>query len=122
MGAPSTSTVSNSPLNPQLNSSTPDSLADEIQSIDFRNSFNINASEFVPTKPSLSVAASEFVPGQFDSVDPGENSESQMEAGDTGEAEAGAGEPEQQHPSVTLLYDAMYQLTLEPGRSGGNIL
>ena len=43
-----------------------------------------------------------FVPGQFDS--PNEKMEEVEE------------EKEVQHPSVTLLYDAMYQLTLEPGR------
>merc|ERR1719454_734878 len=58
--------------------------------------------EFVPKNSSeLSAAASVFVPGQFDS--PRETKEEKEEE-------------ESQHPSVTLLYDAMYQLTLEPGR------
>ena len=62
--------------------------------------------EFVPTSSTLSIAASEFVPGQFDSpADPGDPDDK------------GAGEAQQeQHPSVSLLYEAMYQLTLEPGR------
>ena len=55
------------------------------------------------TSSGLSASASVFVPGQFDSP-----SEVEMEE----EKE----ERETQHPSVTLLYDAMYQLTLEPGR------
>ena len=42
-----------------------------------------------------------FVPGQFDA--PSETKEAEKEE-------------ESQHPSITLLYDAMYQLTLEPGR------
>jgi len=87
-------------------------LAEQIQSIDLKNSFNINAHEFVPGKTSLSAAASEFVPGQFDT--PGEGAPAEVKE-EGGEAEAEA-ETEQQHPSVTLLYDAMYQLTLEPGR------
>lgn len=41
----------------------------------------------------LSASASEFVPGQFD-----------MEEG------------EGQHPSLGILYEAMVQLTVEPGR------
>ena len=53
------------------------------------------------TSSELSAAASVFVPGQFDP--PSEKTE---------EVE----EEVAQHPSVTLLYDAMYQLTLEPGR------
>ena len=85
-------------------------MAEQIQSIDLKNSFNINAHEFVPGKTSLSAAASEFVPGQFDTPGEGGPAEDKEEGG---EAEA---ETEQQHPSVTLLYDAMYQLTLEPGR------
>ena len=95
------------PAAPAAATSSPDHLAAQIQSMDLRNSFNINAHEFVPGKTSLSAAASEFVPGQFDT--PGEGEE--KEEGGGGEAET-----EQQHPSVTLLYDAMYQLTLEPGR------
>merc|ERR550525_1742235 len=58
--------------------------------------------EFVPkTSSELSASASVFVPGQFDSPS---------------EVEEEKEERETQHPSVTLLYDAMYQLTLEPGR------
>ena len=105
------------PSAPQVNGATPDSLADDIQSIDLKNSFNINASVFVPVKPSLSVAASEFVPGQFDS--PGDPGDKEMTSDDVTKMEDGeekAAEEEEQHPSVTLLYDAMYQLTLEPGR------
>ena len=63
------------------------------------------------------MAASEFVPGQFDSPgDPGDRTELTSDDGAKMEAgEAKAGEAEQ-HPSVILLYDAMYQLTMEPGR------
>ena len=106
IGAPSASSVTTQ--------STPDSLADDIQSIDLKNSFNINASVFVPVKASLSVAASEFVPGQFDSTEPGDKAE--LSAEDKMEGEEVKEEAVEQHPSVTLLYDAMYQLTLEPGR------
>jgi len=73
-----------------------DSLATQIGNIDLKNPFNINAEEFVPTFATLSASADEFVPGQFD-----------ME-----ETEADLG----QHPSLSILYEAMYQLTLEPGR------
>merc|ERR1719310_1315401 len=67
--------------------------------MEIKNAFNINADEFVPSKLGrLSVSASEFVPGQYESA-----REEQSE--DSG-----------QHPSVTILYDSMYQLTLEPGR------
>jgi len=74
-----------------------DSLATQISNIELEKSFNINANEFVPKlEPGLSVAAVEFVPGQFTSEeDP---------------------EEQNQHPSVAILYEAMYQLTLEPGR------
>jgi len=92
-----------------------DSLAEDIQSIDLKNSFNINASVFVPVKPTLSVAASEFVPGQFDS-DSGDKTEPTSGDGTKMEAEEAKADEEEQHPSVTLLYDSMYQLTLEPGR------
>jgi len=79
-----------------------DHLVGQIQNLDIKNSFNINANEFVPKfGPRLSVSASEFVPGQYE---PAKEEESD-----------GGGEPGQ-HPSVTILYDAMYQLTLEPGR------
>ena len=57
---------------------------------------NVNNSR---TSSELSASASVFVPGQFDSPD--EKAEEE-------------GEPQSQ--SVSLLYDAMYQLTLEPGR------
>ena len=70
---------------------------------------------FVPVKPTLSVAASEFVPGQFDS-DSGDKTELTSGDGTKMEAEEAKAEEEQQHPSVTLLYDSMYQLTMEPGR------
>ena len=63
----------------------------------------------MPVKPSLSAAASEFVPGQFDSP-----AETDKNDGDTGDG--AEDEDKRQHPSVTLLYDSMYQLTLEPGR------
>jgi len=88
-------------------SSAADALASDLENIDLKNSFNINATEFVPIKLSLSAAASEFVPGQFDSPEGDKND------GDTGDGET---DPPSQHPSITLLYDAMYQLTLEPGR------
>lgn len=73
-----------------------DSLAAQIGNIDLKNSFNINAQEFVPTFGTLSASADEFVPGQFD-----------ME-----ESDADSG----QHASLSILYEAMYQLTVEPGR------
>ena len=71
-----------------------------MQDIRFTIVLIYNQLSFPRTSSELSAAASVFVPGQFDS--PTETKE--------GEAE------ESQHPSVTLLYDAMYQLTLEPGR------
>ena len=90
---------------PTTTTPSADNLAEQMENIDLKNSFNINASVFVPTKASLSVAANEFVPGQFDG--PSEKSEGSSEADN---------KDSQQHPSVTLLYDAMFQLTLEPGR------
>jgi len=76
-----------------------ESLVGQVQNMEIKNAFNINADEFVPSKLGrLSVSASEFVPGQYESA-----REEQSE--DSG-----------QHPSVTILYDSMYQLTLEPGR------
>jgi len=79
-----------------------DSLVSQVHNLDLKNPFNINASEFVPTKvgTGLSVSASEFVPGQYESAK--EDTKEDSEPG--------------QHPSVTILYEAMYQLTLEPGR------
>jgi len=63
--------------------------------IDDSGQFNINACEFVPkTTPSFNIAADEFVP-YTEHTEPAE--------------------PETE-PSVQILYDAMYQLTLEPGR------
>jgi len=77
--------------------STPDALAQQIQNIDLKKSFNINAQEFVPTGgPTLSASANEFVPGQFET--------DAME------------EEEHQHASLVILYEAMVQLTVEPGR------
>ena len=52
--------------------------------------------------PRLSVSASEFVPGQYEPAKE--------------ETTGGSGGEPGQHPSVTILYEAMYQLTLEPGR------
>jgi len=76
---------------------TPEALAQQIQNIDLKKSFNINAQEFVPTgAPTLSASANEFVPGQFET--------DAME------------EEEQQHASLGILYEAMVQLTVEPGR------
>merc|ERR1719209_46223 len=81
---------------------TAESLTSQIQNLDIKNSFNINAHEFIPkAAPALSAVAKEFVPGQYDPP------EEKMEE------EAGKDE---QPASVTLLYAAMYQLTLEPGR------
>jgi len=83
--------------------SSADNLVGQIQNLDIKNSFNIDANEFVPKfGPRLSVSASEFVPGQY------EPAKEETTGG-------GGGEPGQ-HPSVTILYEAMYQLTLEPGR------
>lgn len=83
-------------------SPSPDAVANQLSSLDIKNSFNVEASEFVPKfeggPGSLSVSAAEFVPGQY------------SDSGGDGE---GSG---QAHPSVGILYDAMYQLTLEPGR------
>ena len=104
-GAPFGNTEQRRELRRPLGAPAPvssDSLAEQLENIDLKNSFNINASEFVPTK-SLSVAASEFVPGQFDAADKTEENNEKSDE-------------KEQHASVTLLYDAMYQLTLEPGR------
>merc|ERR1719365_215588 len=87
IGAPAPS------VTPTPSSSAADALASELENIDLKNSFNINATEFVP--------------GQFDSPEGDKND------GDTGDGDL---DPPTQHPSITLLYDAMYQLTLEPGR------
>ena len=63
--------------------------------------FPVFYTNYSRTSSELSAAASVFVPGQFDP--PSEKTEK-------------VEEEVTQHPSVTLLYDAMYQLTLEPGR------
>eukprot|EP00092_Neocalanus_flemingeri_P029730 GFUD01032278.1.p1 GENE.GFUD01032278.1~~GFUD01032278.1.p1 ORF type:complete len:408 (+),score=104.57 GFUD01032278.1:35-1258(+) len=102
-GAPFGNSEHRKELRRPIGAPTADSLIGQVQNMDLKNSFNINANEFVPTKfgPRLSVSASEFVPGQYDPV---------KEGGKGGPDEPG------QHPSVTILYEAMYQLTLEPGR------
>jgi len=101
-GAPFGNSEQRKELRRPIGAPAVDSLVGQVQNLDLKNPFNINANEFVPTKfgTGLSVSASEFVPGQYESAK--EESKEPEEPG--------------QHPSVTILYEAMYQLTLEPGR------
>lgn len=102
-GAPFGNSEQRKELRRPIGAPAVESLVGQVQNLDLKNPFNINANEFVPTKfaPRLSVSASEFVPGQYESAK---------------EVSKGVGEEPGQHPSVTILYEAMYQLTLEPGR------
>ena len=75
-----------------------DSLETQIRNIDLQYPLNINASEFVSSFKAPSTSRDEFVPGQFDM----EESETDIE----------------HHASLSILEEAIYQLTLKPGRFG----
>jgi len=95
---PMAATTTVSPTPPmQLTGSRLDAdLSRQLDRLDIDNDagqFNINASEFVP-KSTFNIAADEFIPLNGHSKE----------------------EEQEQEPSVQILYDAMYQLTLEPGR------
>lgn len=83
-------------MSPTPPATVEEDLAKQFESVDINSKegqFNIHATEFVPTF-GLSLAADEFVP--------------QAE-----EAEMEAAQPE---PALSILYEAMVQLTYEPGR------